>query len=221
MEINKYWKTAFYINTVLTKQNVEYSIIKSYRALFFEDGNIDLVVPGDLSKFYETYLSQDFSLKDRDKLKAKYYERNKLMCTSRSGEHISIHLHTNVGWHDHEFFSYDKIINMSERKSFSGCEVILCKQEFEAEILFLHAFFEKHKFSRLDFEFIGEKDMRKFISYYLGVVDDIDWVKGEHSIPLLKLFGVWRRYYSKSKGVSIKNIFFHFMLLIRQMFQKG
>ena len=220
MKINKYWKTAFYINTELSKQNVEYSIIKSYRSLSFKDGNIDLVVSGDLTKFYEDYLSHDFSLKDRDKLKEKYYERNKLMCTSRSGEHISIHLHTNVGWHDHEFFSYDKIIAMSERKSFSGGQVILCKQEFEAEILFLHAFFEKHKFSRLDIEFIGQKHMQQFINYYLGVVDNIDWVKGEQSIPLVKLFGVWRRYYSKSNRVSIKNIFFHFMLLIRQMFQK-
>ena len=219
MKINKYWKTAFYINTELSKQNIEYSIIKSYRYLSFKDGNIDLVVSGDLNEFFETYLSSDFSLKNRDKLKGKYYERNKLMCTSKSSEYISIHLHTNVGWHDHEFFSYDEIIAMSELKSFSGGEVILCKHEFEAEILFLHAFFEKHNFSMLDIEFIGQKDMQKFVSYYLGV-DDIDWVKDNQSIPILKLFRVWRRYYSKSNGVSIKNIFFHFMLLIRQIFQK-
>ena len=141
------------------------------------------------------------------------------MCTCRSGKNISIHLHTNVGWHDHEFFSYDKIIDMSERISFSDRKVMLCKHEFESEILFLHAFFEKHEFSRLDIDFIGKQDMQKFTSYYLGSVNDIEWVNSEQSIPLLKLFSVWRRYYSKSKGVSLKNILFHFMLLIRQMFQ--
>ena len=73
MKINKYWKTAFYINTELSKQNIEYSIIKSYRSLSFKDGNIDLVVSGDLNEFFETYLSSDFSLKNRDKLKGKYY----------------------------------------------------------------------------------------------------------------------------------------------------
>lgn len=220
MEINKYWKTAFYINNELSKHDVEYSIIKSYRTLSFNDGNIDLVVSYDLIKFYENYLSNDFSLKDRDKIKAKYYERNKLMCTSNSGEFISIHLHTNVGWHDHEFFSYDKIIAMSERKTFSGDEIVLCKQEFEAEILFLHAFFEKHKFSRLDIDFIGQTNMQKFINYYLGDFDNIDWVKGEQRIPFFKLLKAWRRYYSKSDGVNMKNIFFHLMLLIRQIFQK-
>ena len=218
MEINKYWKTAFYIDAELSKKNVEYSIIKSYRSLSYKDGNIDLVVSGDLFNFYETYLIHHFNLKDRDIFKAKYYERNKLMCTSKSGEHISIHLHTNVGWHDYEFFSFKKIIDMSERKSFSGNEVFLCKQEFEAEILFLHAFFEKHEFSKLDIDFINKNDMKKFIKYYLEA-DDIEWIKAEQAIPLYKLFDVWYKYYSKSKGVSIKNIFFHFMLLIRQMFQ--
>jgi hypothetical protein len=220
MKINKYWKTAFYINSELSKKNVEYSIIKSYRSLSYKDGNLDLVVSGDLIKFYETYLSHDFTLKDRDIFKAKYYERNKLMCTSKTSEYISIHLHANVGWHDHEFFSYDKIMEMSERKIFSNGEVILCKHEFEAEILFIHAFFEKHEFSSLDIEFIGQKDLQKFFGHYLGSIHNNEWVKEDHRIPLSKLFKVWRRYYSKSKRANIKNIFFHLMLLIRQIFQK-
>ena len=67
------------------------------------------MVSGDLNKFYETYLSCDFSLKYRDKLKNKYYEQNKLMCTCKSGKHVSIHLHSNVGWHDLEFFHMKKL----------------------------------------------------------------------------------------------------------------
>lgn len=216
---NKYWKTAFYLDSKLSKQNVKYSIIKSYRSLSYKDGNLDLVVPGDLNKFYETFLKNDYILKDRDKFKFKFYERNKLMCTCKSNQYISIHLHSNVGWHDHEFFSYEKIIEMSESKNFSGSKVVLCKQEFEAEILFLHAFFEKHKFSRLDIEFIGKSHMQKFIRNYVGEVDNINWLKDEQFLPLFKLIRVWSQYYSKSSGVSLKNIFFHFMLLIRQIFQ--
>ena len=216
MQINKYWQTAFYIDKKLSSQNVTYSIIKSYRDISYSDGNLDLVVEGSLIKFYENHLSDDFFLKKRDKIKARYYERNKLMCSSKSGKQISIHLHSNVGWHDCEFFSYDRIIEMSERVKFTDFEVVLTNKRFESEVLFLHCFFEKNNFSKLDIEFIGNLEMKRLTKNYLGI-DDIKWVNHKNAIPFHKLFTAWTKYYSKSRKVNLKNLFFHFMLLIRQI----
>jgi len=219
MKVNDYWKTAFFIDSRLSKAGIDYSVIKCYRSQEFCDGNIDLVVAGSLHDFYEKNLRDKFHLKNRDVVKAKYYERNKLMCTSRNGEYISVHLHSNVGWHDLEFFSFDRIMSDSERMSFPGGEVVVCQRQFEEEILFLHAFFEKHKFSDLDIEFISEQRFIRLLSQYIDGQISKDWISERKSIPLRKLIKIWFSYYKKNQLTTGKNLFFHLMLLIRQLFQ--
>ena len=216
--MNKYWTTAEYIDEVLRPSCKDYIIIKSYRSSDFSDGNIDVVIDGGLFDIYENFFSSEFILKRRDIIKSKYYERNKLMCTPMSKDYISIHLHTNVGWHDLEFFSYKDVLVNSEKVQVGNSNISLCNVEFESKVLLYHALFEKFGFSDLDLSFIDEVVMDDFQSSYDSMIKLRSRSLIYNNLKKGQLWVIWFDYYRRKKGVKIKNLLFHLMLLIRQRF---
>lgn len=214
--INRYWKTARHVDEICSKKRIKYSIIKSYHDLSFVDGNIDVVIEGDLMDFYKKFLYKDFSITKKDLIKFKFYERNKLMCVSSGSDFIPIHLHSNAGWHDLEFFSGERILKNSSRINLEELSICLCSRPLEEDILFYHSLFEKHQFSVRDVEFLGQESLQsKMLEIagnrltYLNIVADA-------RLPLSALFIVWRQYYFGNENVRLTNLFFHIMLVLKQ-----
>ena len=214
--INRYWKTATYVDEICSKKRIKYSIIKSYHDISFVDGNIDVVVEGDLMDFYKKYLYKDFSITKKDLIKFKFYERNKLMCVNSGSDFIPIHLHSNAGWHDLEFFSGERILNNSSRIDLEEVSICLCSRPLEQDILFYHSLFEKHQFSVRDMEFLGHETLQSKLLELTG--DSLPHINviADSRLPLNVLFIFWRKYYYGNENVRLKNLFFHIMLVFKQ-----
>ena len=216
--MNKYWTTAKYVSEVFASESKAYIIIKSYLASDFSDGNIDVVVDGDLFEIYDKLFGEDYTLKKRDIIKSKYYEKNKLMCTPISKDLISIHLHTNVGWHDLEFFSYKDVLLNCENIHVENSQINLCNKEFESKVLLYHALFEKFSFSDRDLAFIDEGVMDDFQSSFKTMIKLRSRPLIYNNLTFSQLCVIWGDYYRHKKGLRLRNLLFHLMLLIRQRF---
>jgi hypothetical protein len=216
MELNKFWKTATFISSQIKDKQEKCCFTKTYRNVNYSHGNIDVVIQKDKEEFFEEYLKERFFIKSRDYKKMRYYEHNKLMCSPKTNAYIQIHLHDNVGWHDSCFISSDRLFNFVEVKMINGVPVVLPEVEMEKEILFLHAFFEKHHFSRRDLEFIGRDFLIKKLNEYNLPISFMDYIYAKSDLPLRILIRMWLKYYRTSKEVSFYNYFLHLSLFIKQ-----
>ena len=166
--------------------------------------------------FYNRYLYKFFSITKKDLIKFRFYERNKLMCVSPGSDFIPIHLHSNAGWHDLEFFSGQRILNNSSRINLEEVSISLCSRPLEEDILFYHSLFEKHQFSVRDVEFLGQELLQsKMLDLAGDRLPNLNII-ADSRLPLSALFTVWRQYYFGNENVRLKNLFFHIMLVLKQ-----
>ena len=203
--MNKYWSVAIDVDRLQRKAGIPYCIIKSYNGCSnYNDGNLDVVVPGPLFEVYERVYKANYVVTEKDRLKSKIYETNKLMLTPNKPGLALIHLHSNAGWHNLEFFSIDRILNGAEVKQVEEYDLTLLNRREEGVLCIFHALFEKFECSEDDEKFLNDEDWKAFTS-------ETGIRKGNATNALygvgvgrwMAFASVWTKYYRAREGMLL------------------
>ena len=212
-ELNRYWETVLDMDRRMRDAGVGYCVIKSCIGnLDYFDSNIDVVCDVPMEEVHRRVYPERVVTR-KDGIKARYYERNKLMLTDPEHYASDIHLHTNAGWHDLEFVSGEEILANRMDLELEGRRVQIVKPDVERKILALHVMFENFFKRRWDPYYVGPDDYDAFATEYGVPPSEIAPIKAaERKIPIRALLPIWRRYYrQRGADVTLRNRFLHLL----------
>jgi hypothetical protein len=199
--MTKFWQTAAEIDRRLCDAGIPYCLIKTYHGdLTYDDGNVDVVIDGNLLDVYRRVFQQDFIVTPRDRFKHRVYETNKLMLNHAPGKLTKLHLHSSCGWHNITFMPASEIVACAETLALDSGKTMILKRDQEARCLVMHIIFEQFSIGHRgrDKAFIQAGDYDLFARDYdipPSMIAPVRDAPDESQLSYPVLRPIWRRYY--------------------------
>jgi hypothetical protein len=191
--MNRYAKTAEYIEKLSSDIDFDYCCIKAMRVYphFNTDLNI-AISPVDFKRVIAALEKDNWSRRSRwSQFKENIAERGKRkLVTDSSRGHSEIHLYPGLSWHGYEYCSPKDVLHNRKRYTMNKVEIWNTNNSLDIVSNIGHALFERYKFTSGElfhlFSVI-EKSSERELSIALEIANKNGWEEGLYKcIELIK-----------------------------------